>query len=75
MKRFLFPLLLGILWIALSTPGTAQERKTVVSIQGSRFLINGEPTYQGVVWKNPEGRAIPMEGLLMKLPDGAGHLR
>ncbi len=65
MKRFPLPLLLGILSIALSGPGIAGERKTVVSIEGTRFLINGTPTYQGVTWKNPEGKVIPMEGLLM----------
>lgn len=34
--------------------------KTVVSIQGEKFLINGEPTYKGRVWK---GKTI--EGLMM----------
>jgi hypothetical protein len=43
----------------------AQDRQTEVSIKGSHFLINGTPTYRGVTWKNPEGKPIPMEGLLM----------
>ena len=39
--------------------GQAVERKTVVSIDGDRFLINGEPTYPGRTWN---GQRI--EGLL-----------
>ena len=51
--------------ISLTSHLHAQERKTEVSIQGPHFQINGAPTYQGVTWKNPEGKQIPMEGLLM----------
>jgi hypothetical protein len=35
-------------------------RRTVVSIQGERFFINGSPTYPGRVWNG-----LPVEGLLM----------
>ncbi len=34
-------------------------RNTMVSIEGEKFLINGKPTLQGIVWKN-----IQMEGLI-----------
>ncbi len=56
---------LALLTISLSSLSHAQERRTEVSIKEDRFLINGTPTYQGVTWKNPEGRHIQMEGLLM----------
>lgn len=56
---------LAALAIPFSFYAHAQERKTEVSIQGPHFHINGKPTYQGVTWKNPEGKTIPMEGLLM----------
>ncbi len=35
-------------------------RRTTVSIEGDRFLINGEPTYQGRVWQG-----LRIEGLLL----------
>lgn len=60
-----FHILLGILAIPFSLHSHAQERQTEVTIKGSHFLINGVPTYHGVTWKNPEGKIIPMEGLLM----------
>lgn len=58
-------ILLGTLALPFSFPLQAQERKTEVSIKGPHFHINGAPTYQGVTWKNPAGKQIPMEGLLM----------
>jgi hypothetical protein len=57
--------LLAFLAIPLSFHARSEERKTEVSIKGSQFLINDTPTYQGVSWKNPEGKDISMEGLLM----------
>jgi len=41
--------------------GCQQEstRNTVVSIEGEKFLINGKPTLQGVIWND-----ILMEGLI-----------
>jgi hypothetical protein len=51
--------------LAFAIPLEGEERKTEVSIKGSQFLINGIPTYQGVTWKNPDGKIIPMQGLLM----------
>lgn len=64
MTKFLH-IVSGAIAIFLSFQVRAEERKTEVSIQGPHFLINGKPTYQGVTWKNPEGKQIPMEGLLM----------
>ncbi len=43
--------------LAISAVGAS---KTVVTIQGDRFLINGQPTYKGRTW---QGHKI--EGLLM----------
>jgi len=43
----------------------AEQRLTEVSIKGSHFLINGTPTYKGVIWRNPAGKEILIEGLLM----------
>ena len=36
------------------------KRQTIVSIDGIKFLINGEPTYKGRTWQG-----YPVEGLLM----------
>jgi hypothetical protein len=58
-------LLTALLSIPLSFQLHAQERLTEVSIKGEHFLINNAPSYQGATWKNPEGKQIPMEGLLM----------
>ncbi len=44
---------------AIAGPGP-RERHTAVAISGDAFLINGEPTYKGRVWK---GRKV--EGLLL----------
>jgi hypothetical protein len=65
MKSSSIPILLAFLAIPLSFHARSEERKTEVSIKGSQFLINDTPTYQGVSWKNPEGKDISMEGLLM----------
>lgn len=65
MKSSSIPILLAFLAIPLSFHARAEERRTEVSIKGSQFLINDTPTYQGVSWKNPEGKEISMEGLLM----------
>ncbi len=43
----------------------AQERNTEVTIKNSDFLINGTPTYEGVIWRTKAGKEIPTEGLLM----------
>lgn len=37
-----------------------KQPKTVVSIKGEKFLINGKPTYKGKSWQG-----FPIEGLLM----------
>lgn len=55
----------GLLAILAVTRLEAEQRQTEVSIHGSGFLINGKPTYEGVTWKNPAGKEIPIEGLLM----------
>ncbi|WP_205855079.1 hypothetical protein [Pirellula sp. SH-Sr6A] len=39
---------------------SAVERKTIVSVEGSKFVINGRPTYEERSWNG-----IPIEGLLL----------
>ena len=53
LKTLSAPLLIGI-------PIPAQTRRTIVTIEGDRFLINGRPTYEGRTW-----RGLKIEGLLM----------
>ncbi len=43
----------------------AQDRHTVVSIEGEAFHINGRPTYDGRTWTTSDGNEHPIEGLLM----------
>jgi hypothetical protein len=45
---------------AESTASTKKSPKTIVSIKGEKFLINGQPTYKGRTWQG-----YPIEGLLM----------
>lgn len=45
---------------APSIPGAAPKRRTEVSIQGDRFLLNGKPTYPGRTYNG-----MKIEGLLM----------
>jgi hypothetical protein len=65
MNQQIMRLALGICAVLAISSGRAQERRTEVSIKGSHFLVNGAPTYEGVIWKNPAGKEIPIEGLLM----------
>ena len=59
LKKALLPLM--ILLAAISCKeGTSDEKKTIVEIQGDKFLINHKPTYEGRSWKG-----YPVEGLLM----------
>src|SRR5690242_21839113 len=58
MKIFL--LLLPCLAFCASDISAAASRKTMVSIVGDQFFINGKPTYEGRSWR---GRKI--EGLLL----------
>lgn len=52
---------LNCVFLSCNTNTVKKERaKTIVSIQGERFFINGEPTYKGREWKG-----YPIEGLLM----------
>ncbi len=44
---------------------SSPSKKTTVSIEGEKFLINGKPTYEGRVWKTSYGEEYPIEGLLM----------
>jgi hypothetical protein len=37
-----------------------EQMKTDVAIEGTKFLVNGRPTYEGVAW-----RGLPVEGLLL----------
>jgi hypothetical protein len=55
-NRFSIPFI-----IILLTLGCQHKsgRNTTVSVEGEKFLINGNPTLQGIVWKD-----IPMEGLI-----------
>lgn len=57
MKHFYFKLLLYFLCCIAPD---LKAQKTVVSVAGDKFLINGKPTYQGRTWENHS-----MEGLLM----------
>lgn len=54
-----------IAWLPLHMAEADDTRRTHVTIEGDRFFINGEPTYQGVTW-TPQGEdtAYPIEGLL-----------
>jgi hypothetical protein len=65
MKNPLLRIALGMSAIFFASNLHAQQRQTEVAIQGSHFLINGAPTYQGVIWKTPAGKEVPIEGLLM----------
>jgi hypothetical protein len=42
-----------------------QARRTTVTIEGERFLVNGRPTYEGRAWATEYGGRYPVEGLLM----------
>jgi hypothetical protein len=60
MKKRLF--LITIYFFTLLTLMSCQQkprRNTRVSIEGEKFLVNGIPTLQGIVWNG-----IPMEGLI-----------
>jgi hypothetical protein len=64
---------LGIIALLLLSPLSARpapSRKTIVSIVGDEFYINGKPTYQGRTWN---GRKI--EGLLLnsRMVQGTFH--
>ncbi len=64
MKRILLlPAIITFCFFALSgysAENQTEKRQTTVSIDGEKFLINGEPTYKGRSW---QGHKI--EGLLM----------
>jgi hypothetical protein len=49
----------GLLTLAIGLPLLATP-KTVVSVKGDQFYINGKPTYQGRSWNG-----LKIEGLLM----------
>lgn len=57
---FLIIFLNGVSVSCNTNTATKKQAKTVVSIQGEKFFINGEPTYKGRAWKG-----YPIEGLLM----------
>jgi hypothetical protein len=53
-----FPILLGLLLpLAVSA---ADRARTIVSIEGEKFLLNGKPTYAGRMWDG-----VSIEGRLM----------
>ncbi|WP_241684847.1 hypothetical protein [Cyclobacterium xiamenense] len=49
----------SLLWLGLVACETAEQR-TVVTIEGEAFHVNGKPTYEGRTWKG-----TTIEGLLM----------
>lgn len=49
-----------LILILMSLDGLPQRRKTVVSIKGDEFYINGKPTYEGRYWQGHK-----VQGLLM----------
>ncbi len=53
-------LLLALLAFGCSSAPPAGPRRTEISIEGDRFLINGRPTYAGRTWNG-----MRIEGLLM----------
>jgi hypothetical protein len=64
----LWTMILSLFWIFTAcdeVPMQNRERKTVVSIDGEKFYINGEPTYKGRTWTSFSGETYPVEGLLM----------
>ncbi|PAW63164.1 MAG: hypothetical protein B9S34_14840 [Opitutia bacterium Tous-C1TDCM] len=58
MNRPFLSRLLALFFLGIAVAGAAP--KTVVSIEGDRFFINGRPTYEGRTWN---GKKI--EGLMM----------
>jgi hypothetical protein len=61
MSNRCFTLLSGFLLLFCpANAADAPTRKTAVAIRGDQFLINGQPTYKGRIWK---GKKI--EGLLL----------
>jgi hypothetical protein len=59
-KRFTALVAILCVTLAYASRASAKERKTVVSILGDSFQINGEPTCRGREW-----RGHKVEGLLM----------
>ena len=53
------PLLLSLL-ASIAVASAADRPRTVVSIDGEKFLLNGKPTYAGRVWDG-----VSIEGMLM----------
>lgn len=51
---------LAVLLFVAALPGAAAPARTVVAIEGEKFLLNGQPTYAGRTW-----RGHRIEGLLM----------
>ena len=60
-------LLVGTCWLAPTAgqDGPAATRKTVVTIVGDEFHINGAPTYPGRTWRTAGGQEHRVQGLLM----------
>ena len=53
------PLLLILLMLCVSSMNSQNQEKTVVSIEGDKFYINGKPTFKGRTWQG-----MSVEGLL-----------
>ena len=58
--HLIFIFLCSTTFFGSQTMEAQETTQTVVTIEGEKFLINGEPTYKGRIW---EGH--PIEGLLM----------
>jgi hypothetical protein len=53
-------LMLACIALILAHTTSGQQRKTILSMNGDDFYINGKPTYAGVTWQG-----VDMSGLLM----------
>ena len=64
MNRLFFSVILlgsvSVFSVACSTKRDGKKERTVVSIQGDKFLVNGKVTYEGQNWKG-----YSIEGLLL----------
>lgn len=60
MKNYIFLIISLLFVISGCKSGEKASIRTVVSISGDKFLVNGEPTYKGVKWND-----VTIEGLLM----------
>jgi hypothetical protein len=60
LTRLSFLLNVGLSLLALTALSAVEKPRTVVSISGEKFLLNGKPTYPGRTWEG-----VSIEGRLM----------